>query len=58
MLNRGGRGVRTEEDGSTVVTEDCSVSARFEHIVAVTATGVAVLTLRPHERYTPASGSR
>jgi len=50
MLNRGGRSVRTEDDGWTVVTRDGSLSAQFEHTVAVTATGVAVLTLRPEER--------
>lgn len=50
MLNRGRRGVRTEEDGWTVVTQDGSLSAQFEHTVAVTANGVSVLTLRPDER--------
>jgi methionyl aminopeptidase len=50
MLNRGRRNVRTEEDGWTVVTADGSLSAQFEHTVAVTASGVAVLTLRPDER--------
>ena len=49
MLNRGGRSVRTEADGWTVVTRDGSLSAQFEHTVAVTATGVSVLTLRPDE---------
>jgi methionyl aminopeptidase len=50
MLNRGRRGVRTQDDGWTVVTRDGSLSAQFEHTVAVTASGVAVLTLRPDER--------
>lgn len=50
MLNRGRRGVRTEADGWTVVTKDGSLSAQFEHTVAVTASGVSVLTLRPDER--------
>ncbi|GGY10658.1 type I methionyl aminopeptidase [Massilia dura] len=49
MLNRGGRSVRTEADGWTVVTRDGSLSAQFEHTVAVTATGVSVLTLRAGE---------
>ncbi|WP_404333973.1 type I methionyl aminopeptidase [Sphingomonas sp. MMS12-HWE2-04] len=49
MLNRGRRSVRTEADGWTVVTQDGSLSAQFEHTVAVTATGVSVLTLRPDE---------
>lgn len=50
MLNRGRRSVRTKEDGWTVVTRDGSLSAQFEHTVAVTATGVSVLTLRPGEQ--------
>jgi methionyl aminopeptidase len=50
MLNRGGRSVKTEADGWTVVTRDGSLSAQFEHTVAVTASGVSVLTLRPDER--------
>ncbi|MGF7008371.1 type I methionyl aminopeptidase [Aminobacter sp. BE322] len=49
MLNRGRRSVRTEADGWTVVTRDGSLSAQFEHTVAVTASGVDVLTLRPDE---------
>jgi methionyl aminopeptidase len=49
MLNRGRRNVRTEPDGWTVVTRDGSLSAQFEHTVAVTASGVSVLTLRPDE---------
>ncbi len=49
MLNRGRRSVRTEDDGWTVVTQDGSLSAQFEHTVAVTASGVSVLTLRPDE---------
>jgi methionyl aminopeptidase len=50
MLNEGRRDVRTEEDGWTVVTEDGKLSAQFEHTVAVTSSGVAVLTLRPGEK--------
>jgi methionyl aminopeptidase len=50
MLNQRGRSVRTEADGWTVVTRDGALSAQFEHTVAVTASGVAVLTLRPDER--------
>ncbi len=49
MLNQGQRSVRTEADGWTVVTRDGSLSAQFEHTVAVTASGVSVLTLRPDE---------
>lgn len=49
MLNQGGRKVRTEDDGWTVVTVDGKLSAQFEHTVAVTADGVRVLTLREGE---------
>ncbi|KXF77263.1 methionine aminopeptidase [Paramesorhizobium deserti] len=49
MLNRGRRNVKTEADGWTVVTKDGSLSAQFEHTVAVTVSGVSVLTLRPDE---------
>ncbi|GAU85695.1 type I methionyl aminopeptidase [Bosea sp. BIWAKO-01] len=50
MLNRGRSSVRTEADGWTVVTRDGSLSAQFEHTVAVTGAGVSVLTLRPDEQ--------
>lgn len=50
MLNQGRRAVKTEDDGWTVVTQDGSLSAQFEHTVAVTADGVRVLTLRDEER--------
>src|SRR6478735_1868155 len=50
MLNRGRGSVKTEADGWTVVTRDGSLSAQFEHTVAVTASGVSVLTLRPDEQ--------
>jgi methionyl aminopeptidase len=54
MLNRGRRTVKTQEDGWTVVTRDGSLSAQFEHTVAVTASGVRVLTLREDEQDMPA----
>jgi methionyl aminopeptidase len=50
MVNQGRRSVRTEDDGWTVVTRDGSLSAQFEHTVAVTRKGVQVLTLRPDEK--------
>jgi methionyl aminopeptidase len=50
MLNQGRAAVRTEDDGWTVVTRDGQLSAQFEHTVAVTATGVRVLTLRKGEK--------
>ncbi|WP_264587778.1 MULTISPECIES: type I methionyl aminopeptidase [unclassified Sphingobium] len=49
MVNQGTRGVMTKGDGWTVVTKDRKLSAQFEHTVAVTATGVEVLTLRRDE---------
>ncbi|MBY9067325.1 type I methionyl aminopeptidase [Hyphomonas sp. WL0036] len=49
MVNEGKRGSYTEDDGWTVRTEDGKLSAQFEHTVAVTETGVDVLTLRPEE---------
>lgn len=49
MINLGTRQVSTEADGWTVVTNDGKLSAQFEHTVAVTKTGVEVLTLRPGE---------
>jgi len=50
MLNGGRKSVVTLEDGWTVVTKDGTLSAQFEHTVAVTATGVSVLTLRADEK--------
>ena len=50
MLNRGRRQVRTLDDDWTVVTQDGSLSAQWEHTVAVTSSGVAVLTLRAEEK--------
>ncbi|GGE00841.1 type I methionyl aminopeptidase [Paenibacillus nasutitermitis] len=45
MVNIGERYVRTLEDNWTVVTEDGSWCAHFEHTVAVTADGCEILTL-------------
>lgn len=55
MLNQGTRRVATRDDGWTVVTCDGRLSAQFEHTVAVTETGVEVLTLRRDE--TPGGGT-
>ncbi|MEZ7810472.1 type I methionyl aminopeptidase [Alcaligenes phenolicus] len=49
MLNQGGHAVQTGKDGWTVRTCDGLLSAQFEHTVAVTDSGVRVLTLRPDE---------
>lgn len=45
MFNLGGRQTRVLADGWTVVTADGSLSAHFEHTVAITARGPEVLTL-------------
>ena len=47
MLNAGGRETRTLADGWTVVTKDRSLSAQWEHMVAVTPDGFDVLTRWP-----------
>jgi methionyl aminopeptidase len=44
MVNAGRAGVQVLSDGWTAVTEDGSLSAHFEHTVAVTAHGAVVLT--------------
>ncbi|MFL6632204.1 MAG: type I methionyl aminopeptidase [Massilia sp.] len=49
MLNAGRNAVRTEDDGWTVRTCDGALSAQFEHTVAVTRSGVRVLTMRAGE---------
>jgi methionyl aminopeptidase len=45
MVNLGGAGVRVLRDGWTAITSDRSLSAHFEHTVAVTADGAEVLSL-------------
>jgi len=49
MLNAGKRDTRTLADGWTVVTRDRSLSAQWEHMVAVTPTGYEVLTPWPDD---------
>jgi methionyl aminopeptidase len=44
MVNVGGPEVRTQPDGWTVVTRDHSLSAHFEHTVAVGADGPEILS--------------
>jgi methionyl aminopeptidase len=44
MVNVGGPEVLTREDGWTIATEDGSLSAHFEHTVAVDATGPRILS--------------
>ena len=47
MVNMGKPSVKVLADGWTAVTKDGSLSAHFEHTVAVTKDGPMVLTLRP-----------
>lgn len=47
MLSAGTVDIRTLDDGWTVVTADGSLSAHFEHTVAVTAEGPRILTAAP-----------
>jgi methionyl aminopeptidase len=44
MINAGKPGIRELADGWTIVTKDHSLSAQWEHTVAVTDSGVEVLT--------------
>ncbi|MGE0814383.1 MAG: type I methionyl aminopeptidase [Vicinamibacterales bacterium] len=44
MVNMGAAGVKVLGDGWTAVTKDGSLSAHFEHTVAVTADGCRILT--------------
>ena len=44
MVNAGGAAVKVLQDGWTAVTSDRSLSAHFEHTVAVTSDGVEVLS--------------
>jgi methionyl aminopeptidase len=46
MVNAGKPAVKVLSDGWTAVTKDKSLSAHFEHTVAVTATGPRILTAR------------
>ena len=51
MVNVGTWEVRTKPDGWTVVTADGSLSAHFEHTVAVLPDGFEVLTVADDDRY-------
>jgi methionyl aminopeptidase len=48
MINLGRPHVKVLSDGWTAVTRDRSLSAQFEHTVAVTSDGVEIFTLSPH----------
>ncbi len=45
MVNAGKSGVKVLPDGWTVLTEDGSLSAHFEHTVVITADGPKIMTL-------------
>jgi len=45
MINAGSYRVRMLSDGWTIVTDDNSLSAHFEHTVAITSNGPEILTL-------------
>ncbi len=45
MINLGHREIEVKPDGWTVVTKDGSLSAHFEHTVAITPNGPVILTL-------------
>jgi len=47
MVNAGAREIRTLDDEWTVVTADGSMSAHYEHTVAITAEGPRILTAQP-----------
>ncbi len=47
MINAGGFETKVLSDGWTAVTRDRSLSAQFEHTIAVTETGFEIFTLSP-----------
>ena len=51
MINAGKSGTKLKSDGWTVETRDGRLSAQWEHTLAVTATGVEVLTARSEESF-------
>lgn len=51
MLNAGKAATKLKSDGWTVETKDARLSAQWEHTLAVTATGVEVLTARKEENF-------
>ncbi len=53
MINAGRFEVKIKEDGWTAVTRDRSLSAQFEHSIAVTDAGYEVFTLSPGGLHQP-----
>jgi methionyl aminopeptidase len=50
MINEGTWQVELLDDGWTAVTQDRKLSAQFEHTIAVTESGVEILTLHPSKK--------
>ena len=50
MINAGKAGTRVLNDGWTVVTQDKSLSAQWEHTILVTKSGSEILTKRLEEK--------
>ena len=57
MVNAGRPEVKILDDGWTAVTRDRSLSAQFEHMVAVTDNGVEIFTLSPAGMHKPPYGA-
>ncbi len=57
MVNLGRAGVKVLPDGWTAVTRDGSLSAHFEHTVAITARGPLILTARNGQAERLATGT-
>lgn len=55
MINAGRRDIKELRDGWTIVTKDHSLSAQWEHMVAVTPDGYDLLTVWPDEPQDPRS---
>ena len=53
MINAGRYDVKILQDGWTAVTKDRSLSAQFEHTIAVVADGYEIFTLSPKGRHAP-----
>jgi methionyl aminopeptidase len=53
MINAGKPQIKMMPNGWTAITKDRSLSAQWEHTLAVTATGAEILTLREEEKGLP-----
>jgi methionyl aminopeptidase len=53
MINAGAWQIKVLSDGWTAVTRDKSLSAQFEHTIAVTETGYEIFTLSPKGYHKP-----